>query len=91
MRQGEREAGSGARLSGRDCGFRGEVCQGVGGVGGLVVLVWFGGGRKAARGLRMEVKMSLVRSILAGRRGKSYKCVGGQERFLPKAYFGGFE
>lgn len=77
MRQGEREGGSGARLLGREGedGLRGEVRQGVGagwvgsgwGVGVVVVVVLLlFGGRKAASGLRMEVNMSLVRSMMAG-------------------------
>jgi uncharacterized membrane protein YhiD involved in acid resistance len=40
-----------------------RVFSGIGWLASGVVLS--GGGRKAARGLRMEVKMSLVRSIMA--------------------------
>src|SRR5688572_21797452 len=83
----------GERVGRRDWGLRGEVCQGVGvvGVGGggsLVGLgvgvVLSGGGRKAARGLRMVVKISLVRSMMAGFRGKPGMVSGrgGEERFL---------
>jgi hypothetical protein len=65
----------GVRVLMRDCGFTGEVCH-VGGAVEVVSLVVFlvvgeggsgvgaDGGRKAARGLRMEVKISVVRSMV---------------------------
>lgn len=80
----------GSRLSRRDCGLRGEICQGVSVVvvgslsrGGRLGCLFIGeveglsgSGRKAARGLRIVVKMSLVRSMMPGRR--SWVCYHGQ-------------